>query len=134
MSCLFACGVAGADGSDEEGEADSVIDSRCETAREELLAARQELKKAEPEIDRVGALLDDARSGIVELVESGLGGNMTLADMNQLDAARQVINRALEFLQKKAWARSYASQFIDHAIEHVELSMSNVVPFPDQSA
>ena len=134
MSCLPAGGVAGADGSDEEGEADSVIDSRPQVAKEELEAAYKELRSKNTDIGRVNALLDDARGRIVDVVQSGIGGNMSRSDLNHLDSARCLINRALEFLQRKSWAHRYVKQFVRQAIEHVELSMSNVVPFPDQSA
>lgn len=111
-----------------------MIDSRCQTSREELYAAREELLTKTPDLGRVEALLDDARCGIVEMVESGIGGSMTRSDLNNLDSARCYINRALELLQRKAWAHRYVKQFVRQAIEHVELSMSNVVPFPDVPA
>ena len=111
-----------------------MIDSRPQVAKEELQAAHKELRSKNTDIDRVNALLDDARVNIVEVVESGIGGSMTRSDRNHLDAARQLINRALEFLQRKSWAHRYVKQFVRQAIEHVELSMSNVVPFPDRSA
>lgn len=64
--------------------------------------AMVELDSDQPNIRRAIALLDDSRNGIVDVVEGGLSGGCSKADLNQLDSARMYINKAISMLTKSS--------------------------------
>lgn len=106
-------------------------DSRLDVAKSELEAAMLELDRDEPDEGRVTALLDDARTSVVDIVQEGISSGWS-KDLNQLDAVRQFINRAASLLDTKsprAWVYSSVQQFIGHGLDHLAVVMSsNVVP------
>lgn len=103
-------------------------DSRLVTAKEELHTALIEMDKDRPNIARVTALLDDARAGIVDVVDGGISSGCSRADLNQLDSARIFINRSAALLSKE-WALTTAQQFVGHAIDYLQVVLSgNVIP------
>lgn len=85
-------------------------DSRLIEAKKCLEAAMLELSADTPNTNRVGALLEDSRTEIVNVVEDGLGC-CSRADLNQLDSARLFINRAMGLLAKE-WAFTSAQECI----------------------
>ncbi|QRZ05923.1 hypothetical protein [Mycolicibacterium austroafricanum] len=107
-------------------------DSRLDVAKSELEAAMLELDQPEPDEARVLALLDDARTNVVDVVEGGISAGCSKSDLNQLDCVRQFINRAASLLDAKsprAWVYSSVQQFIGHGLDHLAVVMSsNVVP------
>lgn len=77
-------------------------DTRIQTAKTEAHEAMVELDSDQPNIRRAIALLDDSRNGIVDVVEGGLSGGCSKADLNQLDSARMYINKAISMLTKSS--------------------------------
>lgn len=106
-------------------------DTRLQTAKNECMEALAELDNDDPNVPRVVALLDDARCGIVDVVDEALG---TLGrhnrDLNGLDAARTYINRAITLLQGNGeWVFTHAQQFTGYAVDALQVVLSgNVVP------
>jgi hypothetical protein len=50
-------------------------------------------------LTRVTALLDDARSLLIEIVDEGPTGEATVRDFNCIDSSRQFINSAIVYAQ-----------------------------------
>ena len=103
-------------------------DSRLIEAKKCLEAAMLELSADTPNTNRIGALLDDGRTAIVEVVDGGISTGASRADMSQLESARLFINRALGLLAKE-WAFTSAQECIGHALDYLQVVLSgNVIP------
>lgn len=101
-------------------------DHRFQHIMDNLAEALKEWEKQDlTSVPRLRALLDDARSDLLDLVD---GGGLSLHEKNQLDSARLFINRAVVVADKRYMP---VGQFIQRAREHVALAAepaSNVVP------
>lgn len=102
-------------------------DSRCQHVLNELSAALLALNADIVNPNLVAAILDDARTAIVDIVDAGISTGMSKRDASNLDAARLYINSAAALLARE-WMWDKAEEAIRAAVEHVELAASNVIP------
>lgn len=103
-------------------------DSRGQHILDALSAARGELGGYPPDTKRVVELLTGAKGIVLDIVDEGMSKTLSLRSLNELDAARQLLNRAIDIAPTR-W--EFADQFTAHASTHVCLALgveSNVVP------
>lgn len=94
-------------------------DTRIREADIALEAAQKQLSRSVFDPVHVAAILDSARDEIVALVEDFKAPFPRW--VNELDAARQYINRAIRLVEL-GWASSEADQFLEGARRHLRLA------------
>ncbi len=100
-------------------------DDRMREADIALEAALKQLVRGVFDPKHVAAILDSARDEIVALVEDFKPPYRRW--VNELDAARQYINRAIRLVDL-GWASSEAEQFIAAARRHLGLANETETP------
>lgn len=103
-------------------------DTRLKVVLDETQLALEELDQPLPDSARLLAILNDAQCALVDVIDGGIGRNVSKSDLNHLDSANAFLRRAITFSQKE-WAASHAYGFIATAREHVsEAYSADVVP------